>query len=62
MDAIIENLNRSNLIASIFVVVTVGLILHALYKIYTSLTSRPGVNKGEKVPPYRSLTALSGLF
>ena len=48
MDAIIENLNRSNLIASIFVVVTVGLILHALDKIYTSLTSRPGVNKGEK--------------
>lgn len=48
MDAIIENLNRSNLIASIFVVVTVGLILHALDKIYTSLSSRPGVNKGEK--------------
>lgn len=48
MDAIIENLNRSNLIASIFVVITVGLVLHALDKIYTSLSSRPGVNKGEK--------------
>ncbi|MBR0451765.1 MAG: mechanosensitive ion channel family protein [Oscillospiraceae bacterium] len=48
MDAIIENLNRSNLIASILVVATVGLILHALDKIYTSLSSRPGVNKGEK--------------
>ena len=48
MDAIIENLNRSNLIASIFVVVTVGLVLHALDKIYTSLSSKPGVNKGEK--------------
>ncbi len=33
MKDIIENLNRSNLIASIFVVVTVGLIMHALDKI-----------------------------
>lgn len=48
MKDIIENLNRSNLIASIFVVVTVGLIMHALDKIYSSLAGKPGINKGEK--------------
>lgn len=48
MQTIIENLNRSDLIASIFVIATVGLILHAIDKIYSSLSGKPGINKGEK--------------
>ncbi len=48
MHTIIENLNRSDLIASIFVIATVGLVLHAIDKIYSSLSGKPGISKGEK--------------
>ena len=48
MHTIIENLNRSDLIASIFVIATVGRVLHAIDKIYSSLSGKPGISKGEK--------------
>ncbi|MBR3355385.1 MAG: mechanosensitive ion channel [Oscillospiraceae bacterium] len=48
MQTIIDNLNRSDLIASIFVIATVGLVLHAIDKIYSSLSGKPGISKGEK--------------
>ena len=48
MQTYLETINRSNLIASILVIVVTLLLQHAIDKIYSSISGRPGVNKGEK--------------
>ena len=45
---LMENTSITNLVASVFVILTVGLLLHVLDRVYRSLNGKPGISKGEK--------------
>ncbi|MBQ8995026.1 MAG: mechanosensitive ion channel [Oscillospiraceae bacterium] len=62
MQEFLNNLNRSNLVASLFVIVTTGIILHAVDRIYKSFTTRFGMSKGEKGTAVQVIYGLFRVF